>query len=263
MSEIDNKLYLARICHLSGLHEETLKYMEEVIILKNGNINEEEKNLLFNSLKALINFRRESRRTVNALESKEIKNNSNLLPRVTELKFTLEEEIKTFVNKGIELIDKKLLKDNISDELKAMYYKIKGDYIRYIIELTPKDKEEEINFLKDKADENYKIGLNICESLSNLSIIKVGLILNYSVFLYEVIKDYKTAYILLNNTYQATQKNISDNNYDAALIKDLNKLLDIFKENISKWAETIVPENIENIASDIQPENIEASSSPS
>ena len=249
MSEIDNKLYLARICHLSGLHEETLKYMEEVIILKNGNINEEEKNLLFNSLKALINFRRESWRTVNALESKEIKNNSNLLPRVTELKFTLEEEIKTFVNKGIELIDKKLLKDNISDELKAMYYKIKGDYIRYIIELTP--------------DENYKIGLNICESLSNLSIIKVGLILNYSVFLYEVIKDYKTAYILLNNTYQATLKNISDNNYDAALIKDLNKLLDIFKENISKWAETIVPENIENIASDIQPENIEASSSPS
>ena len=67
MSEIDNKLYLARICHLSGLHEETLKYMEEVIILKNGNINEEEKNLLFNSLKALINFRRESWRTVNAL----------------------------------------------------------------------------------------------------------------------------------------------------------------------------------------------------
>ena len=184
MSEIDNKLYLARISYLSGLHEETLKYMEEVIILKDGNINEEEKNLLFNSLKSLINFRRESWRTVNALESKEIKNNSNLLPRVTQLKSTLEEEIKTFVNKGIELIDSKLLKDNISDELKVMYYKIKGDYIRYILELTPKDKEEEINILKDKADENYKIGLNICESLGNLSTIKIGLILNYYVFLF-------------------------------------------------------------------------------
>ena len=259
MSEIDNKLYLARICHLSGLHEETLKYMEEVIILKNGNINEEEKNLLFNSLKSLINFRRESWRTVNALESKEIKNNSNLLPRVTQLKSTLEEEIKTFVNKGIELIDKKLLKDNISDELKAMYYKIKGDYIRYILELTPKDKEEEINILKDKADENYKIGLNICESLGNLSTIKIGLILNYSVFLYEVIKDYKNAYILLNNTYQTTIKNLNGDNYDANLVKDLNKMLDIFKENISKWADTVVPENVENIASDVQPENVEAS----
>ena len=256
---IGDCVYLARISYLSGLYEETLKYMEEVIILKNGNINEEEKNLLFNSLKSLINFRRESWRTVNALESKEIKNNSNLLPRVTQLKSTLEEEIKTFVNKGIELIDSKLLKDNISDELKVMYYKIKGDYIRYILELTPKDKEEEINILKDKADENYKIGLNICESLGNLSTIKIGLILNYSVFLYEVIKDYKNAYILLNNTYQTTIKNLNDNNYDANLVKDLNKMLDIFKENISKWADTVVPENVENIASDVQPENVEAS----
>ena len=259
MAEIEDKLYLARVCHLSGLHEETLKYIEEVINLKNGNINEEEKNLFLNSLKYLINFRRESWRTVNALESKEIKNNSNLLPRVTQLKSTLEEEIKTFVNKGIELIDSKLLKDNISDELKVMYYKIKGDYIRYILELTPKDKEEEINILKDKADENYKIGLNICESLGNLSTIKIGLILNYSVFLYEVIKDYKNAYILLNNTYQTTIKNLNDNNYDANLVKDLNKMLDIFKENISKWADTVVPENVENIASDVQPENVEAS----
>ena len=160
MSELEDKLYLARVCHLSNLHEETLKYIEEVIILKNGDINEEEKNLLFNSLKTLINFRRESWRTINALESKEIKNNSILLPKVTELKLTLADEIKKYINKGMELIDEKLLKDNISDELKVMYHKIKGDYLRYIIELTSKDKEEEINILKEKADENYKIGIH-------------------------------------------------------------------------------------------------------
>lgn len=43
MAEIEDKLYLARISHLSGLPEETLKYIEELILLKNGNINEEEK----------------------------------------------------------------------------------------------------------------------------------------------------------------------------------------------------------------------------
>jgi 14-3-3 protein epsilon len=212
-------------------------------------------------LKNLINFRRESWRTINALESKEIKNNSNLLPRVTELKATLAEEIKNFVNKGIELIDNKLFKDNISEELKVMYYKIKGDYIRYILELTPKDKEEEINALKNKADENYKNGLNLCEAISNLSTTKVGLILNYSVFLYEVIKDYKTAYTLANDTYQITMKNLNNENYDLSLLKELNKMLDILKENIGKWAETIVPQNVDNLASDVQPENIEASPS--
>lgn len=257
MSEIDDKLYLARVCHLSGLPEEALKYIEEVIILKNGDINEEEKNLLFNSLKTLINFRRESWRTINALESKEIKNNSHLLPRVTELKLSLAEEIKKLVDKGIELIDKKLLKENISDELKVMYHKIKGDYIRYIIELTSKDKEEEINILKDQADDNYKIGLNLSESLNNLSTTKISLILNYSVFLYEVIKDYKNAYVLANNTYQTTMKSLNEDNYDLSLLKDLNKMLNILKENISKWGETVVPENVENLASDLPPENNE------
>ena len=261
MSEIEDKLYLARVCHICCLHEETLKYIEEVIILKNGEINEEEKNLLFNSLKSLINFRRESWRTINALESKEKKNKSSLLPRVTELKKTLEEEIKKYVNKGIELIDEKLLKENISDELKVMYFKIKGDYIRYILELTPEDKEEEINILKEKAEENYKIGLNISESLNYLSTTRVGLILNYSVFLYEIIKDYKNAYILANDVYQKTNKLLSNENYNSSLLKELNKMLDILKENLSKWADTVVPEKVENIVSDVQPENVEASPS--
>ena len=261
MSELEDKLYLARVCHLSNLHEETLKYIEEVIILKNGDINEEEKNLLFNSLKSLINFRRESWRTINALESKEKKNKSSLLPRVTELKKALEEEIKKYVNKGIELIDEKLLKGSISDELKVMYCKIKGDYIRYIIEITPNDKEEEINILKEKAEENYKIGLNLSESLNYLNSTRVGLILNYSVFLYDIMKDYKNAYILANDVYQKTNKFLNNDNYDSSLVKELNKILDKLKENISKWADTIVPEKVENIASDVQPENVEVSPS--
>ena len=229
MAEIEDKLYLARVCHLSGLHEETLKYIEEVINLKNGNINEEEKNLFLNSLKYLINFRRESWRTINALESKEIKNQANLLPRVTELKKSLEEEIRQLVYKGIEIIDNKLLKENISDELKVIYCKIKGDYIRYVIEFTPKDKEEERNILIENADKNYKIGLNICESLNNLSTAKVGLILNYSVFLYEIVRDYKNAYILANDTYQKTTKILNDENQNISSSKELNKTLNLIK----------------------------------
>ena len=259
MSEVGDKLYLARISYMSCLYEETLKYIEEVILLKDGNINEEEKNLLFNSLKKLINFRRETWRTINALESKEIKNNSSLLPKVKELKSNISEEIKTYVNKGLQLIDKNLLKEDISDELKVMYLKIKGDYTRYLMELTPKDKEEEFNILKEKAEEYYKIGLNISESLSILNTTKVGLILNYTVFLYEIIKDYKNAYIMANNTYQNITKSLNDDNFDLNLLKELNKMLDILKENIAKWADTVVPDKIENIANDIKPENVEVS----
>ena len=254
---IENNIYLARVSHLSGMPEEAIKYIEELIKLKNGHITEEERNILFSSLKTLINSRRDSWRTVNALESKEIKNQATLLPRITELKLSLSSEIEQYINKGIELIDNSLFKAANSDELKVMYAKIKGDYMRYMIELKPKDKKEEINMYKEKADENYKIGLNMCNSLSNLNTTKIGLILNYTVFMYEILKDYKNAYIIANNVYQATLKSLNDDNYDLTLLKDLNKLVNLLKENISKWSETVVQEKIENLKDELEPENHE------
>lgn len=252
---IENNLYLARISHLSGLPEEVIKYIEELIKLKNGNLTEEERNLLFSSLKNLINSRRDSWRTVNALESKEIKNESSLLPKVTELKSTLADEIKQYINKGIELIDNYLVKNANNNELKVMYAKIKGDYLRYIIEITSKKNEDEINNLKEKADEYYKSGLNLCPNLSNLNTTKIGLILNYTVFLYEVVKDCKNAYIIANNAYQSTLKSINDENYDLTLLKDLNKLMNLLKENINKWSEIV--ENNDKLANDLSNEKNE------
>lgn len=253
---IENNLYLARISHLSGLHEEAIKYIEELVKLKNGNLSDEERNLLLSSLKSLINFRRDSWRTVHALESKEIKNQSSLLTRVSELKQSLVDEIKQYISKGVELIDN-ILKSPTTDEVKLIYYKTKADYMRYIIELTPKDKEEEINTFKEKADENYKNSLSMCYNLNNLNSNKIGLVLNYTVFLYEIMKDYKNAYIIANNAYQKTLKSISDENVDITLMKDLNKLLNLLKDNISKWSEVVQQENIENLAKDLSPINQE------
>ena len=260
--EIDDKLYLARICHLSGLHEETIKYVEELIKLRNGDITEEERNLLFSSFKTLINFRRDSWRTINALESKEIKNQSSLLPRVTGLKLSLTEEIKNYINKAIELIDNNLLKKVNNNELKVLYSKIKGDYMRYIIEILPKENEEEKNALKEKAEEDYKIGLNLCDTLNNLNTTKVGLLLNYTVFLYEIMKDYKTAYVIANDTYQKTMKSVKDENLDLNVFKDLNKLVNLLKDNISKWSETVkqeINDNGEN--EEPSPEKVDSPSS--
>ena len=142
-----------------------------------------------------------------------------------------------------------------------MYSKIKADYMRYILEIKPKEKEEEINILKEKADENYKIGLNLCQNLNNLNTTKIGLILNYTVFLYEIIKDYKNAYIIANNAYQATLKSINDDKYDLNLLKDLNNLMNLLKENISKWSETVAQENFENLSNGLSPQNNGAPSS--
>lgn len=234
--QIEKNLYLARISHLSGQPEVAIKYIEELIKLKKGKITEEERNILFSSLKKLINFRREAWRTVNAVEIKEsTSSQSNLLQRVKDLKHSLVEEINSYIEKALDLIDNYLLKDVTKDELKVIYAKTKGDYQRYKLEITPKDKEEEINEIKSKAENYYKEGLDICDNLGILNSNRLGIILNYTVFLYESIGDKETAFKIANEAYQNTLKAINEDNYDLSLLKDLNELLKFLKENISKW----------------------------
>ena len=134
--------------------------------------------------------------------------------------------------------------------------------MRYIIEILPKDNEEEKNALKEKAEENYKIGLNLCDTLNNLNTTKVGLLLNYTVFLYEIMKDYKTAYSIANDTYQKTMKSVKDENLDLNVFKDLNKLVNLLKDNISKWSETVKQENNDNAENEEpSPDKVESPSS--
>ena len=236
---IEDNLYLVRICHMSGQHELVIKYIEELIKQRNGNLPEEERNLLFSALKSLINFRRGSWRTVNALETKEKKNESRLLPRVSQLKSQLYDEIYNYVNKGLQIIENQLWKNANSDELKVNYSKIKADYNRYLLELIPKENENTINELRNKVDENYKIGLSFCTNLSSTNSSKIGLILNYSVFLFENIGDQERAYKIAIDTYTSSTQALNDDNYDMKLVKNLKVILGLLKDNIVKWAEVL------------------------
>ena len=80
--------------------------------------------------------------------------------------------------------------------------------------------------------------------------------------MYEIIKDYKNAYIIANNAYQTTLKCLKDDNYDLTLLKELNKLMNLLKENISKWSETVVQKNVDKLSNELSPINNNESPSP-
>lgn len=233
--KIENCLYLARICHLSGDHDLSIKYLTELIKLKKGKISEEERHLLFTSFKSLINFRREAWRTVDAIEMKEKLNKSKYLPKIQELKKNLCNEISDYISQALNLIEKYLLKNANNDEVSLTYAKIRGDYERYLLEITPKEETDKINEIKKKAAQFYLTGYEICDRVNNLSCGKIGFILNYTVFLFENLNEKKIALQVADETYKRTLKAINDDNYDLTLMKDLNKLLELLKQNIEKW----------------------------
>ena len=73
-----------------------------------------------------------------------------------------------------------------SDETKAFFYKMIGDYYRYVAECAS---EKEIDKIKNGALENYNLATKSCQTLNACNSIRLGLALNFSVFHFEVMSN--------------------------------------------------------------------------
>ena len=101
-------IYLARVAEKSDCHEDTIKIMEDLIKTKDNDLNLEERNILSSAYKNLVSSRRSALRSIIAVETKE--KNSKLISLITELKQTLEKELKDLCNNIIKIINEYLIR---------------------------------------------------------------------------------------------------------------------------------------------------------
>ena len=123
-------IYLARVAEKSDCHEDTIKIMEDLIKTKDNDLNLEERNILSSAYKNLVSSRRSALRSIIAVETKE--KNSKLISLITELKQTLEKELKDLCNNIIKIINEYLIRKAKENESKIFYLKMRGDYFRYL-----------------------------------------------------------------------------------------------------------------------------------
>jgi len=224
-------LYLARITEQAERHEETIKYMEEIVKVKKEDLNIEERNLLSAAYKNCVSSRRSAWRSIYGIEIKEKNNNSKYLNLVSELKVLLEKELSDLCERMLKLIDNYLLKKTTSTESKVFYLKMKGDYFRYLAEFTAGDKHGQVSNFSLNA---YKEANDLAKELACTNPIKLGLALNFSVFYYEVMNDPATACSIANQAFQEgiqQLEKIEDDQY-----KDSTTILQLLKENIDMWS---------------------------
>merc|ERR1712096_486858 len=81
------------------------------------------------------------------------------------------------------LLDANLIKDHLSAEPKVFYQKMKADYFRYLAEFAKN--EAKTQHAKD-AEKSYTSATEAASDLAPTHPIRLGLALNFSVFLYEV-----------------------------------------------------------------------------
>jgi 14-3-3 protein epsilon len=129
-----------------------------------------------------------------------------------------------------------------TDETKAFFYKMVGDYYRYVAECAT---GADLESVKKGALENYDKAHQISESLNACNPIRLGLALNFSVFYYEVMNNHSQACQLGEKALSDALEKIDD--VDEETFRDAKSIIELLKENLSLWKEEEEQNNVEDL----------------
>merc|ERR1719480_754975 len=130
----DEHLYMAKITEQTERFEDMLDAMNKVVNADAG-LSVEERNLLSVAYKNTIGSRRTAWRALTSIEKKEEQKGSKNIHLLKSYKSKIEAELNKYCNDILNLMVTKAVEDK-NAEAQVFYYKMKGDYYRYISEYT-------------------------------------------------------------------------------------------------------------------------------
>ena len=179
--------------------------------------------------KNTIGLRRTAWRMVSAIEKKE--KYAQFREVTAEYKQKIVGELNDISKEVLKHIDEDLVPRAEKDQTRVFYLKMKGDYYRYLSEVSGEDTLPEVS---KGALNAYEEACGIAnEKLEATHPIRLGLALNYSVFHYEVMNDHSKACELAKKAFDdGLQKldELQDEDY-----KDSQTILQLLKDNLSLW----------------------------
>merc|ERR1712091_831378 len=122
-----------------GRFDEMVDHMKEVAGFPEE-LSVEERNLLSVAYKNVIGSRRASWRVISSIEQK---SDSEKTALITNYKRKIETELENICDDILQIIGDVLIPNSVGDEGKVFYYKMKGDYHRYLAEFQAPDRRKE------------------------------------------------------------------------------------------------------------------------
>ena len=154
MPKKSDLVYMARIAEKADRFNEMKEFMREVASTPDPetglvDLTSDERNLLSIAYKNVVNNKRVSWRILNQQIQKESKKeNSPYLSDITAFMHEVEEELITVCNEILGLLGDYLIPGAKDGSQKVFYWKLKGDYYRYVCEFEKDSKQAE---MKEKA----------------------------------------------------------------------------------------------------------------
>ncbi|KAF6136926.1 hypothetical protein GIB67_025760 [Kingdonia uniflora] len=239
--ERENFVYIAKLAEQAERYDEMVESMKQVAKL-DVELTVEERNLLSVGYKNVIGARRASWRILSSIEQKEeSKGNEVNGKRIREYRNKVETELTGICNDIMTVIDKHLIPSSSAGESNVFYYKMKGDYYRYLGEFKTGSERKEVAEDSLKA---YELASSAAESdLSPTHPIRLGLALNFSVFYYEILNSPERACHLAKQAFDeaiSELDTLSEESY-----KDSTLIMQLLRDNLTLWTSDIPEEGDE------------------
>ena len=227
---LEESIFMARVAEQAERFDDMVQYLQQVVSAKNEDFTTEERNLLSVGFKNQIGSKRTAIRTISAIEQNPKYQKFNTA--LGDYKKKIEKELYNQCISIVEIVKSECMKVAATDETKAFFQKMMGDYYRYVAECAS---GTELETVKNGALENYQLAASTSESLNACNPIRLGLALNFSVFHYEVMNNHTQACELGEKALSDALEKIDD--VDEETFRDAKSIIELLKENLSLWKE--------------------------
>jgi 14-3-3 protein epsilon len=194
----EDLVYLAMLCEQAEKYHDMAETMTQIAQL-HPTLTELERNLFIVSFKNIVVPIRSAIGIITSLEDKEMAQNNFLnMVRIQKYRAKLEDELRQQCNILNDILEKNLIPNAQDPVDKVAYYKMQGDYWRYLAEI---EKAEAKISATERAQSAYDTAFIFAEHLRPVHSIRIGLSLNYSVFCHEILKHAEQAQEVVRKVY--------------------------------------------------------------
>lgn len=145
-----------------------------------------------------------------------------------EYKQQVQVELQSISHQTIGLLNRLLQFHESEDENYVYYTKMIADYYRYLAEIFPGQGHER------QSLDHYVRASKVAEAkLTSANPLRLGLALNMSVLLYEVLNDRKSAYATAKSAFDSAIPLLD--RLDRVTYKDCTLILQLLRDNITLW----------------------------
>lgn len=232
MTSREDSVYLAKLAEQAERYEEMVESMKQVAS-SGQELSVEERNLLSVAYKNVIGARRASWRIISSIEQKEEskEKSEHQVELIRTYRGKIETELTKISDDILSVLDSHLISSATSGESKVFYYKMKGDYHRYLAEFSSGEVRDKAT---DASLEAYKTASEIATTeLPPTHPIRLGLALNFSVFYYEIQNSPDKACHLAKQAFDdaiAELDTLSEESY-----KDSTLIMQLLRDNLTLW----------------------------